>query len=362
MSLEMTERFMRWNRTAGATLLLAGLSASSVAAPELSVQMFHKNKYIMGTVFDVVVYDTSAAHAEQAMNAVLEEIVRLDWVMSDYKPESELSKLNRSAHNQRQTVSPDLYRVISESLPYSKLSGGKFDVTIAPLADRWKAALRGEAAPSVAEQQALRECVGYEKVQMIPPNQIEFHSPCLRIDLGSIGKGYAVDRAAEILRVRGIKNALIDAGGSTFYGMGAPPGRAGWLVHLRDPSQKIDPQVLLCENSASTSEQTAKSLLGNEAAGHIIDPADGGPLKTRYALSVVTKTGTASDALSTTLLLVGPEKGKGLVQGMKDTAAIWLSAEGHTEMATSGPRILLGPSSGNPSVAEPGEKPCAAEN
>jgi FAD:protein FMN transferase len=355
---------MRWSRTAGAMLLLVVFSASSVAAPELAAQMFHKNKHVMGTVFDVVVYDTSAEHAEQAMDAALEEVVRLDWVMSDYKPDSELSKLNRSAHNQPQTVSPDLYRVISESLPYSKLSGGKFDVTIAPLADRWKATLRGEPAPTAAEQQALRECVGYEKVQMIPPNQIEFHSPCLRIDLGSIGKGYAVDRAAEILRARGIKSALIDAGGSSFYGMGAPPESAGWLVHLRDPSKKIDPQALLCENSASTSEQTPKSLLGNDAAGHIIDPSDSTPLKTRYALSVVAKTGTASDALSTTLLLVGPEKGKSLVEAVKDTAAIWVSAEGQTAIATSGPLILLGPSSksGNPSAAESEGKSCAAAN
>jgi thiamine biosynthesis lipoprotein len=354
---------MRWSRLGCASLLLALFTASSAAAPELAVQMFHKSKYTMGTVFDVVVYDTSSTHAEQAMDAALEEIVRLDWVMSDYKPASELSKLNLSAHNQVQTISPDLYRVISESLPYSKLSGGKFDVTIAPLADRWKAALRGEPAPTPAEQQALRECVGYEKVQMIPPNQIEFHSPCLRIDLGSIGKGYAVDRAAEILRARGIKNALIDAGGSTFYGMGAPPGSAGWLVPLRDPSQKIDPQVLLCENSASTSEQTPKSLLGNDAAGHIIDPADGTPLKTRYALSVVTRTGTASDALSTTLLLVGPEKGKALVEGVTDTAAIWVSAEGHTEIATNGPRISMnGNSSVNSAVAKSGEKPCTAGN
>jgi thiamine biosynthesis lipoprotein len=350
---------MHWSRTAGATLLLAVFSASSVAAPEIAAQMFRKSKYVMGTVFDVVVYDTSAVHAEQAMDAALQEIVRLDQVMSDYKPDSELSRLNRFAHNQPQSVSPDLYRVISESLPYSKLSGGKYDVTIAPLAERWKAVLRGEPAPSAAEQQELRKCVGYEKVEMIPPNQIEFHSPCLRIDLGSIGKGYAVDRAAEILRAQGIKSALIDAGGSTFLGMGAPPGSSGWLVHLRDPSKKIDPQALLCDDSASTSEQTPKSVLGNDTAGHIIDPADGAPLKTGYALSVVTKTGTASDALSTTLLLVGPEKGKAIVEGFRDTTAIWVSSEGHAEMATNGPRILVGgDTKEKTSAAESGEKPC----
>jgi FAD:protein FMN transferase len=333
---------MRWNRTSVASVLLAIFGASSAAAPELAMQMFHKQKYIMGTVFEVVVYDTSAARADQAMEAALEEIVRLDWVMSDYKPDSELNKLNRTAHFQAQTVSPDLYRVMTESLRYSKLSGGKFDVTIAPLADRWKAALRGKPVPTPEEDEKLRACVGYEKVQMIPPDQIEFHSPCMRVDLGSIGKGYAVDRAAEILRAQGIKVALINAGGSTYYGMGAPPGSAGWVVHLRDPSGKIDPQVTLCENTVSTSEQTPRSLLGNEPAGHIIDPEDGLPLKTRYALSVVATTGTASDALSTTLLLVGPEKGKRLVEDIQDAAAIWVSTEGRTEMASTGPQIRVG--------------------
>jgi FAD:protein FMN transferase len=353
---------MRWSRTSFAGLLLVVFSASSAAAPELATQMFHKQKYIMGTVFEVVVHDTSAAHADQAMEAALEEIVRLDWVMSDYKPDSELNKLNRTAHFQAQSVSPDLYRVMTESLHYSKLSDGKFDVTIAPLADRWKAVLRGKPVPTPEEEEQLRACVGYEKVQMIPPDRIEFHSPCMRIDLGSIGKGYAVDRAAEILRAQGIKIALINAGGSTYYGMGAPPGSPGWLAHLRDPSQKIDPQVTLCENSVSTSEQTPKSLLGNELAGHIIDPADGLPLKTSYALSVVATTGTASDALSTTLLLVGPEKGKALVEGIKDAAAIWVSAEGHVETASTGPQIRTGGTSqGQSSAAGAKQELCCTE-
>ena len=159
-----------------------------------------------------------------------------------------------------------------------------------------------------------------------------------QIDLGGIGKGYALDRAADVLRSRGISRALLDAGGSSIVAMGAPPGQAGWLVHLRDPSNKVDPQVILSDGSVSTSEQTQPSLLWRESAGHIIDPDKGVPMRTSFAVSVV---GTASDALSTTLLLVGPKTGKELVKNVTGVAAIWVSLDGQTQQVSNGPQILL---------------------
>jgi thiamine biosynthesis lipoprotein len=332
---------MRWNR-ALACALLASVPPLIAAAPEAKTPLVHKTKYIMGTVYEIAVYDDQPLRASQAIDKAFAEIVRLDAVMSNFKPQSDLSRLNRNAHYHAQKVPADLYRVIAESVRYSKVSGGKFDITVGPLVDLWKAALRGERVPTETEQQKLRECVGYEKIELIPPDRVEFHSPCMRIDLGSIGKGYAVDRAVEILRANGIVNALVDAGQSTIYGMGAPPRKSAWEVHLRDPSNHIDPQVMLRENSVSTSEQTPASLMGIETAGHIIDPDNGKPLKTKYALSIVAKTGTASDALSTTLLLVGPARGKAIVKSLVNAAAIWISAEGETEMATTGPQIRLG--------------------
>jgi len=162
------------------------------------------------------------------------------------------------------------------------------------------------------------------------------------LDLGAIGKGYAVDRAAEVLRSAGIRKALINAGGSTILAIGSPPSQAAWLVHLRDPSHKIDPQVMLKDESVSTSEQTAPSLLGKDSAGHIIDPETAKPLKTEFAVSAIAKTGTLSDALSTTLLLLGPAKGKGLIKGMADVSAVWISPEAERESVTGGPKILFG--------------------
>ncbi len=330
---------MPWNKRLAAGLVCAAFASTAAGQP--SDPFVHKKKYAMGTVFEIVAYGESLAQASDATDQALQEIVRLDDLMSDYKVDSALSRLNRAAYSQPQSVPPDLYRVIEEALRYSRLSEGKFDVTVGPLVSLWKAVLRGEPAPSFAEEARLRACVGYQNVELLPPDQIRFRSPCVRIDLGAIGKGYALDRAVDVLRAHGIARALLNAGGSTIFAMGAPPGRTGWLVHLRDPSNQVDPQVMLSDSSVSTSEQTPPSLLSQEASGHIIDPDTGVPARTQFAVSAVAKTGTASDALSTTLLLVGPEKGRALVNALDSAAAIWISSDGRSAVASNGPRILL---------------------
>ncbi|HZQ95569.1 MAG TPA: FAD:protein FMN transferase [Candidatus Sulfotelmatobacter sp.] len=304
--------------------------------------LVHGKKYVMGTVFEIVAYDKSSEHASMAIEKAFQEIVRVDDLLSNYKAESALSKLNRSAHFHAQEVPPDVYRVIETSVEFSRLSKGKFDVSVAPLVNLWKAALSGEAAPSAAQEEKARGCVGYEKIELTPPDRITFHSDCMQLDLGAIGKGYAVDRAAATLQSCGIHDALINAGGSTMVAMGSPPGQTAWLVHLRDPSGKVDPQVMLKDESVSTSEQTPASLLDDHAGGHIIDPDSGRPLKTQFAVSVIANTGTLSDALSTTLLLLGPEEGKGLLNRIPGVSAIWVSPQAQTETVTRGPRILLG--------------------
>jgi FAD:protein FMN transferase len=332
---------MRWSEVLIAAGLMVSISFLRTSAQETKAPLVHKTKYVMGTVYEIAAYDESSQRASKAIDQAFAEIVRLDEVLSNYKPESDLSRLNREGHFHAVKVPADLYKVIEESDKYSRLSGGKYDITVAPLVDMWKAALRGDRVASQEEQDKLRACVGYQKIELTPPDMVEFQSPCLRIDVGSIGKGYAVDRAVEILRANGIKNALVDAGQSSIYGMGAPPGKSSWEVHLRDPSNCVDPTVMLSDNSVSTSEQTPPSLLGNETAGHIIDPENGKPLETKYALSIVARTGTETDALSTTLLLVGPEKGRQIVKAMANAAAIWISVDGDTETVTTGPEIRL---------------------
>jgi len=145
----------------------------------------------MGTVFEIAAYDQSSEHASNAIERAFQEIVRLDDLMSNYKPDSTLSNLNRSAHFHAEKVPSDLYRVIDQAVQFSRLSDGKFDISIAPLVNLWKAALRGEGTPSRAQQEDVRSCVGYEKIELSPPDRISFRSSCLQLDLGAIGKGYA---------------------------------------------------------------------------------------------------------------------------------------------------------------------------
>jgi FAD:protein FMN transferase len=330
------------NRRAAMLITFLFLLITSFVQSSENQVLVYKKKYIMGTVFEIAAYDQSSEHASHAIEKAFEQIVRLDDLMSNYKPDSALSNLNRSAHFHSEKVRPDLYRVVDEALRFSRLSDGKFDVSVAPLVNLWKAALRGEDTPSQARQEEVRSCIGYEKIELIPPDEINFHSSCLQLDLGAIGKGYAVDRAAEVLHSMGIHDALINAGGSTIFAMGSPPDQAAWLVHLRDPSNRIDPQVMLKDASVSTSEQTAPSFLGNDSPGHIIDPDTGMPLKTVFAVSVVSTTATVSDALSTTLLLLGPAKGKTLIKSMTDVSAIWISPQAQMETVSGGPQILLG--------------------
>lgn len=331
---------MRFNRRVTALFFFFASAANVQSSP--SPVLVYQKKYIMGTVFEIAAYDQSSQHASIAIDQAFQEIVHIDDELSNYRSESALSKLNRSAHFHAETVPSDLYRVIEAAVQFSKLSEGKFDISIAPLVNLWKAALSGDAEPTLEQQQDVKRCVGYEKIEFIAPQQISFRSPCMQLDLGAIGKGYAVDRAAEVLRASGILNALINAGGSTLVAMGAPPGQTAWLVHLRDPSHKLDPQVMLKDESVSTSEQTMPSLLGRSSPGHIIDPETGRPLQTEFALSVIAKTGTFSDSLSTTLLLLGPAKGRVLIERMGEVSAIWIAPDARLQTVMSGPQISFG--------------------
>jgi thiamine biosynthesis lipoprotein len=337
---------MRWgNVLGGAGLLLAWaalpVSLSHGVPAAAASQFVYGKRYAMGTVYEIVAYDASLDRASRAMDVAFRKITDLDRMMSNYDTQSDLRRMERSAHFHPVRVSPDLYRVIQDSLLYSRLSGGKYDITVAPLVDVWKSAMNEGRVPSPARLKQLRACVGYWRIQLIPPGEIALRSPCMRLDLGSIGKGYAVDRAIKILRSSGIRDALVNAGGSTIYGLGSPPGQHGWTIRLNDPSSQVRPEVTLRDDSVSTSGQETNSLIFAGESGHIIDPTTAQPMRSAFSVSVIAKTATASDGLSTTLFLLGPDSGTRVVHELPGTAALWVSPKGETRLASTGPKILV---------------------
>jgi thiamine biosynthesis lipoprotein len=286
-------------------LLLSVLLASG------GPQLVRGKRYAMGTLFEILAYDKSPEHAGRAITAALAEVERLDDVMSHFKDSSELSRVVQAARRGPVRASRDLYDVIEASLRFARVSGGAFDVTVAPLVRAWKS----EDAPDEARVEELRACIGWRKLYLEPPDRVRFLSPCLDLDLGGIGKGYAVDRAAAVLRRFGVECALINAGSSTLLALAPPPGQPGWEVELPRGAGPLK----LHGNSLSTSEQEA---------GHIIDPATGRPVAAPWAVSVLAPAATVSDALSTALLVLGPVRGRSVAQNVQGVTAFWIDRDG----------------------------------
>jgi thiamine biosynthesis lipoprotein len=310
-------------------LCLLLLAHAGVGTEPLS--LVHQQRYAMGTMFDIGVYHASRTEAERAIARAMDEIVRLDGVLSHFKADSDLSRLVRGGRLGFVTVEPSLYEVIQESITFSRRSGGRFDVTIAPLVRLWKAAYAEGRRPSASDIDAARRCVGYEKIETRAPDRIRFHADCVELDLGGIGKGYAVDRAIAVLKAAGIGPALVNAGNSSIAALGAPPGRDGWPVELGGPAVQSR-TLMLRDTSMSTSQQALIPLrLDRGHFGEILDPRTGVPIRTGTVITVVAPSATASDALSTTLLMFSIEEGATLLGHFPDVSAIWVSPSGEVK-------------------------------
>jgi thiamine biosynthesis lipoprotein len=246
----------------------------------------------MGTTFSVTLYGEDRTALQAAAAAAFAELHRLDGMLSNYRPESEWSELNRSAAIQPVPVSLELFRLLVECQRYSRESGGTFDITVGPLMKIW-GFYKGEGVlPKTAELSAARQLVGYSHVQLDRESHtVRFDRAGIELDPGGIGKGYAVDCMVAVLRAHGIRTALVSAGGSSIYGMGAPPKTPeGWTIRIRAPEdpQRTAAEVALRDMSLSTSGSYEKFFRAEgRLYSHIMDPRIGYPAQGTSAVSVV---------------------------------------------------------------------------
>lgn len=260
-----------------------------------------KSAEAMGSTYSVEVYGRDRAQMEDAADAALDEARRLDELLSNYKPESEWSRVNQRAALGPLKISPELFALLAACQDYSRRSEGAFDISVGPLMKVWGFYKGTGHLPHAAEVAAAMTRVGYGHVHLDSrAGTVWFDRAGVELDPGGIGKGYAVDRMVDTLKQKGIEVALVAGSGSSIYGLGAPPSSPqGWPVDIRDPynHEKTVATVYLKNMSMSTSGSYEKFFQAEgKIYAHIMDPRTGYPAQGTVAVSVVTPRTMDSEA------------------------------------------------------------------
>ncbi|HVW83540.1 MAG TPA: FAD:protein FMN transferase [Bryobacteraceae bacterium] len=249
------------------------------------------NADAMGSTWSLVLYDEDRNKMESASDDAFEEARRLDGLLSNYRPESEWSKVNREAADHPVAVSKELFDLLADCVGYSRASEGAFDITVGPLMKVWGFYKDTGHLPKPGEVKQAMGQIGYRNIVLDPASHtVFFAEKGLNLDPGGIGKGYAVDKMVEVLKKDGIRSALVSGGGSSIYCLGTPPGEPGWRIRIKDPKDELKyvDEVVLKDQSLSTSGSYEKFFVAEgKTWSHIMDPRTGYPAQGTLSVSVV---------------------------------------------------------------------------
>lgn len=320
-------------RWLGLAVLSLALAWPVQANPHARIEQV---RYHMGTLWTV---EAQGPEASAAMEAAFAEIGRLDRLLSTYKPDSELSRLNRDGNRGWVAVSAETRELVARALAVASASGGAFDPTVGPLVKLWGFKHMDYRFPSEAAIAKAKSLVGFRQVEVDPARGIRFSKPGVEVELGAIAKGYAVDRAVAVLRDRGMTMARVDAGGNQRV-WGTPPEEAGWVFGVRHPRE--DGDVLgwttLRSGGISTSGDAERGFWKDGVRyGHVIDPRTGWPSQGVVSVTVLAPDAETADALSTALYVLGPAAGKALLGRYPGAEALWVTGDLEREQSPGFP-------------------------
>ncbi|HEX7375863.1 MAG TPA: FAD:protein FMN transferase [Pirellulales bacterium] len=323
------------------SILLAALAVLPAAAAE--AQRHSYQRVLMGAPVKLILYSETEATANLAAEAAYERIAALDRVLSDYKTDSELSKLSATAGTGRKVaVGDDLWAVLERSQKLTEATEGAFDVTVGPYVRLWRRARRNKEFPTAERLTEARAAVGYKKLRLDPSGHTaELLAPGMRLDLGGIATGYAVDEAMRVLKRHGIGCALIDASGDILVS-DPPPGELGWKIGIAplEPTGPASRYVSLRNMAITTSGDAFQHVvLNGKRYSHIVDPATGLGLTDSATVVVIAGDCITADSQATAVSVLGPEKGLRLIASTDRAAAyIVRNREGAVETFAS-PRL-----------------------
>lgn len=301
--------FLLWAATA-LNALSAQTDSGRTSVENKPLLRFEESLDAMGTTFTVVAYGEDRFKMQAAVESSFDEVRRLEEMLSNYRPASEWSRVNREAARGPVRVSRELFDLLAASQRYSEASEGAFDITVGPLMKVWGFYRGSGRFPHRAEIKGAMARIGHRNVELNPQNQtVRFRVPGMELDPGGIGKGYAVDRMAEILKAAGIRSAFITAGSSSMYAIGAPPNDArGWHVAIRHPkdAKKSVADAWLKDESMATSGNYEKFFHANgKLYSHIMDPRTGYPAHGMLSASVIAPRATDSEAWTKPYYILG---------------------------------------------------------
>jgi thiamine biosynthesis lipoprotein len=308
---------------------LVGLTAAVLllaTLPKTSLQRFEAVEAHMGTLARITLYVPDEAMARDAFRAAFDRIADLDRTLSDYRPESELSRLTSAAVGRAVPVSDDLFTVLEASQRLAEATSGAFDVTQGPVIRLWREARRTGRTPS---PDALAEAAarsGFRRLTLDPAGRtVTLAVDGMALDVGAIGKGYAAGEAVEALAALGVRSALVAISGDLAFSA-APPGRRGWRVgvHSLSSSTTALPATLeLTDAAVSTSGGSEQYIvIDGRRYSHVIDPASRAGLTDDVTVTVVARHGLDADGLDTAISLVGHERGFALLDTYPGAAAL----------------------------------------
>lgn len=300
---------------------------SLMAAPS-GATWFSEQQELMGTRISVSLWSDKQGQAEAAIAAVMQEMQRIDKTYSPYIEQSELARLNRLAAAAPQPISPEMQQLLSAAKQISVLSQGAFDITFASVGHLYH--YRKGQQPTQQQRQQRQPAIDY-RLLLMENNTLYFKHPDIRIDLGGIAKGYGVDRAIAILRQHGIEHASVSAGGDSRL-LGDRRGRP-WIVGIKNPRQQeaIALRLPLDNAAVSTSGDYERFFIdrqSGERVHHILNPGSGRPAQGVTSVTVIGDTGLRTDPLSTTVFVLGVDRGLSLLNRLPDVEGVIIDSQG----------------------------------
>jgi thiamine biosynthesis lipoprotein len=287
-------------------------------------------RQVMGTIAHIVAVAPNTKTADLCVASAFNELVAVDKLMSDYDPDSQLSQVNQKASEQAVTVSDSLFEVLTFAIEYSKKTDGAFDITIGPVIDLWRQAGKDERKPTDNELAAARAKVGFEKLLLNPEKKtVKFTIEGMRLDLGGIAKGYAIDKAVQAMQSKGALGGMVDVGGDIrCFGLRSKDDNT-WLIGLQDPRQEdILLKLRLTDNAVATSGDYRRFvIIEGQRLSHIYNPSTSISANELSSASIIAPTAMQADVLATAVSVMGKEKGIQFVESTENVEAILIETK-----------------------------------